>query len=276
MRGVSRPLHSVQREITLRQLEVSTTKCAFWRVSGELFHTLVGQSRTLSLAWLPSGEDALLCGMEDGTVSLLCFTPHSRLRAIAFPAHTAPVECLAVPPRKACFASGAHSELFVWKRAAVLPHAFEEGQWTPHLDLGTPPQTSQTQSQAVVVTSIHWSRLTLLVTYLHHGIIIYDSVNWTRLRAIPPHGCIADASLSPDGSILAISNIVSGFDIYAMDTGASIGSLDNPSTHAVRAVPVLFAHGGSAIIGGSTIGVVNVWDGTTQRVQHKVKVAGEV
>ena len=69
----------------------------------------------------------------------------------------------------------------------------------------------------------------------------------------------AHASITEDGEKLAVSNMVSGFDVYATATGMSLATL----THAVGslyAVPVLFAHGGNAIIGGSTVGKVHLWD----------------
>lgn len=67
--------------------------------------------------------------------------------------------------------------------------------------------------------------------------------------------------------------MLSGFDIYETETGSAVGTL----AHAVSgmfAVPVIFAHGGNAIISGSTVGKVHVWDATTRRKHQVLTLAG--
>ncbi|KAH9895966.1 WD40-repeat-containing domain protein, partial [Cubamyces lactineus] len=232
-------------------------KVCIWAITEEdPLHILDGRSTTLSLAWEPSPHEAvLLIGMQDGTVSLDELM-QGRLRAQALPGHHAPVECLAISSSELRLASGAHHELFVWKN--VSDH------WTPIFDLGAPPLTSHTEHRQVVVTSVHWTTTkthgrVLLVTYMHHGVMIYDSEHWTRLRVIPMQGCIVSASIGGESNQLAVSNLVSGFDVYSLETGASLGSLRNPTGTGLRAVPVLFAHNGNAIVGGSTTGIVRIW-----------------
>lgn len=45
-----------------------------WRVSdNSLLHTLSGRSSTLCITWLPSRKHSLLCGMQDGCVTVLTF-----------------------------------------------------------------------------------------------------------------------------------------------------------------------------------------------------------
>ena len=72
-----------------------------------------------------------------------------------------------------------------------------------------------------------------------------------------PHS--ASASLSPNGSLLAVSNLVTGFDVYRTDTEQPIASFEQP-IQKPNVVPVLFIHGGRAIVGGCDSGTVNVWD----------------
>ncbi|KAL7280904.1 hypothetical protein ACG7TL_005848 [Trametes sanguinea] len=103
---------------------------------------------------------------------------------MALPGHTAPVEHLAV--KDGMLASGAHHELFIWADAKLKG-------WKPVLDLGTPPKNSQNEAQEVVISSVHWTvsragESLLIVTYLHHGIVIFKTSNWTHLRAIPNNG----------------------------------------------------------------------------------------
>lgn len=67
------------------------------------------------------------------------------------------------------------------------------------------------------------------------------------------------ASLSPDGALLASSNSVSGFDIYDLRAGEAIRSFTHEIGKEERALPVSFIQGGTAIVGGSTTGYLNVW-----------------
>lgn len=67
--------------------------------------------------------------------------------------------------------------------------------------------------------------------------------------------------MSPNGTIIALSIIDSGFNLYDLLTGACVGSFPNESgTTGNCTVPVLFAHGGYALFGGSTSGVSHLWN----------------
>ncbi len=67
------------------------------------------------------------------------------------------------------------------------------------------------------------------------------------------------AGLSPDGALLASSNSVSGFDIYDIGAGEAIRSFKHEIGNEERALPVTFIQGGTAIVGGSTAGYLNIW-----------------
>ena len=67
------------------------------------------------------------------------------------------------------------------------------------------------------------------------------------------------ASVSEDGAYVAISNLETGFDIRALDTGNLIRSCEHDVGESWP-TPVLFIHGGRAIVGGTTVGKVTIWD----------------
>lgn len=71
--------------------------------------------------------------------------------------------------------------------------------------------------------------------------------------------CSARASLSPDGSLLAVSNLVRGFDIYRTDTQEPVGMVPQ-KVGTQQPTPVLFIHGGKAIVCGSTSSNLQLWD----------------
>ena len=82
-----------------------------------------------------------------------------------------------------------------------------------------------------------------------------------------------DASITPDGSKLVVSNMRSGFDIYDAATGTSLATLTH-TVDQIRTVPVRFIHGGNVILGGSTVGLANLWDVATCRKQQSLVIGG--
>lgn len=74
----------------------------------------------------------------------------------------------------------------------------------------------------------------------------------------------ASASLSPNGSNIAVSNVVRGFDVYKVQSEEPLISFDLPNddsaSFARSPVPVLFIHEGHALVGGSMNGKVDLWD----------------
>ncbi|CDO75811.1 hypothetical protein BN946_scf184951.g9 [Trametes cinnabarina] len=133
----------------------------------------------------------------------------------------------------------------------------------------------------VQVTSLHiipHSEPLLVVTYMNHGMHLFDALTWEHRRSIPITGQIGDASLSPDCQTIAVSNIISGFDVYSMDTEMAICSfghsvkLDN-----LRRTPVLLIHDGLALLGGNAQGDVHIWDvGSRRKLHSLIHRRGEV
>ena len=105
-----------------------------WEVRrGKLLYVFSGKSAVLSLLWLESSNDRLVCGMADGTIAALaiftvCVVFHSRPRSFlnilkdlirldGFWAHQFPVERLAISG--SYLASGAHEEVKIWSYASA-------------------------------------------------------------------------------------------------------------------------------------------------------------
>ncbi|PIL35037.1 hypothetical protein GSI_02824 [Ganoderma sinense ZZ0214-1] len=173
-----------------------------------------------------------------------------------FWAHKYPVECVAIADRY--IATGAHRELTVWEWNTTS-RFFHRVQ-----DLQEPPTGSHNQHQEVLVTSLRWTPASpttssmLMVSYMYHGIHLFETQTWGRVRTIPLQHQIASTSLSPDGEYLAISNLDKGFDVYEMATEVLHRSFEHDVGEPYP-TPVRFIHGGSVIVGGSTIGKVELW-----------------
>ncbi|CDO75320.1 hypothetical protein BN946_scf184517.g3 [Trametes cinnabarina] len=233
-------------------------KTCVWDVdSTQLLYSFDGQSPVLSLLWVPPNEDTLVCGFLNGNIAVLQITAAS-LRVKECWAHAFPVECLAIRPIDNQLASGAHRELFIWLWNESA------GRFQMSRDISGASKKAHDDSNDVLITSVHWTESPqhanlLLVTYMHHGLVLLDAETWSRIRTIPLHGQIADASLSDDGQRLAISNVLRGFDIYSMQSGAPLCAIEHDNRGAYP-IPVLFIHGGLALFGGSTTGELMIWD----------------
>lgn len=64
--------------------------------------------------------------------------------------------------------------------------------------------------------------------------------------------------MSPDNKYIAVSDLVTGFQVYHLDDGVDFVRFKQEVGEA-QLVPVMWLHGGNAILGGSTIGQVTIW-----------------
>ncbi|KAL7280514.1 hypothetical protein ACG7TL_005446 [Trametes sanguinea] len=225
---------------------------------GKPLHSIHADVPILSLVWLPKTGNILLCGAQDGSIASLKIG-QDFVDATGGWAHWCPVERLAVEDAHAGrVASGAHDELYIW--------AVGQGEWARLAALPRPTDTLTSKDRNVIVTSIHWmsTEQTLLATYMFHGVVLYDTASWSIICAFNVNGVIADASLRPGDTEIALSNASLGFDIYSLKSGSPQYFLPTEVKHR-RAIPVLFNHGGNTLVGGSTTGEVFVWEINTRR-----------
>ncbi|KAI0667015.1 WD40-repeat-containing domain protein [Trametes maxima] len=235
-------------------------KMCVWEVhTGQLLHYYTPGTSILSLIW--ANPSSLYCGLGDGTLIFLDFGEHE-INLTGSWSHAYPVEHLALTGTR--LASGGHGEVFIW-RISDPGDASEDPDLSMERELGPPVKS---EGEEVLVTGLHWNTAqthatqghVLIVTYMSQGIYLFNSEDWTVLRRfgeVAP-GYMARLGLSPDGTHLVVSNLVYGFDIYDLNTGtlALAVSHDNGEEYPV---PVLYIHGGRAIIGGSTVGSLNIW-----------------
>ncbi|KAI6150235.1 WD40-repeat-containing domain protein [Pisolithus thermaeus] len=224
-------------------------KLSLWStLSGRKLHVVVtGSNAVLSIIWMMPSENHLLCGLANGVVISIhiddCVRRGSQVTVTGFTAHSSsPVEYLAV--MDCIVVTGARSEVFLWNHEGTVNHESE-----------------------VIVTSLAWahtkySERTLLVAYLHHGILLWDAIKVKMAHFIYVKTLVGSGSMSVsrDGNVLVVSNVTTGFDIYHLNNSSLDGSVLQLSNGML--VPVAFIHGGQAVLGGSPCGKVQIWDST--------------
>lgn len=68
--------------------------------------------------------------------------------------------------------------------------------------------------------------------------------------------------------------MATGFTVYDIETNAPVTSI----THDIGqnyCIPVIFAHRGNALIGGSPSGTVGLWDAKSGNLLHRLQHKGE-
>ncbi|KAG1883713.1 WD40-repeat-containing domain protein [Suillus subluteus] len=243
-------------------------KLVIWFVkTGIALHVIRGDAGMLSIAWVtPSQSKNLLCGAADGTVISIKF--NSDLSATGYKAHRFPVKHLAIEHSRV--ATGAFHQVFLWDNNG--------DQWCREASYDAPLSDGANAKSEVIITGLHWMQtkecqFTLAVSYLHHGIVFWNALTHTRIQCLPVPSFVASTTISPDHHLLAVSNLMHGFDIYNLETYAIEGRVFNEISTG-HVVPVLFIHHGCAVIGGSATGTVRMWDVDSTNFMHALEHGG--
>ncbi|KAI1783122.1 WD40-repeat-containing domain protein [Ganoderma leucocontextum] len=231
--------------------------CIWSAATGGLLYSFNGTSSVLSLLWLPGGDELLICGLADGNIACLDIGGDF-IEANGFLAHNQPVECLAI--KDEYLVSGACEEVTVWNSILNV----KASKYIMYEQIGDPSTTSQNEWQEILVTSVQWASPPegpplLVVTYMNHGVTLINADTWACENTFALDGQIASAAVSEDGTFIAISNVIRGFDIYSLSTGILLCSLDHDIRRTIP-TQVHWIHGGLAVVGGSTAGQLTIWD----------------
>ncbi|KIO05125.1 hypothetical protein M404DRAFT_141860 [Pisolithus tinctorius Marx 270] len=188
----------------------------------------------LSIVWTTPSENQLLCGLANGVV-------------ISVHADNEVHQCDLV-------VTGAPSEVSLWNHRA---------HWVHLGHIHPPPSISANREADVIVTSLAWARTkysakTLLIAYLHHGILLWDATKSKMAHFLYIKTLVGSMSISRNGNVIVVSNLNDGFDIYHLDDSTLDGPIMQPC-NGLR-VPVTFIHNGYAFLGRSTSEQAHIWD----------------
>nr|VWO95123.1 Guanine nucleotide-binding protein subunit beta-like protein (Cytoplasmic antigenic protein 1) [Ganoderma boninense] len=158
--------------------------CIWDAEQGNLLHQYVTVSATpiTSLGWIDADRPTVMIGNKSGNLVVVVVN-ETDLSSSGFWAHRFPVERLAI--QGDVVASGACSELKVWKRDADLAY-----KWTALIQ---EPPLESTDGHEIIVTGIQWIRSDkygelLMAAYMFHGVQLLETVTWTRVGHVPIKG----------------------------------------------------------------------------------------
>jgi len=218
-----------------------------------IYEVAMQNVRFTCAAWL--NNTLAIAGTEGGDLVIIEIGNNDSISASGHRLHTFPLEYFALCPRKV--ASGAKSEVCILTITGIETYTIH--RWLPV------PAVLDSDERPVVVTSLHWANKiaasALLVSYLNHGVVIWDTEALTTLRVISFKTLVGNTALSPDQNLLAVSNVSTGFDIYSISLDTRTRNLRSESHITARknCLPVLFINNGRAILGGSSFGRPSVW-----------------
>ncbi|KAI0812291.1 WD40-repeat-containing domain protein [Irpex lacteus] len=241
-------------------------KICIWAVdSQDLLYSCTSKtsSSVLCCIWKEGRNDSILCGLGDGTIAEVTFS-ESKVSLVGIAAHDYPVEKLAMA--LGYLVSGAQRQLSVWRYNG-------DERWIRSTQLET-PETKKGRPKEVLVTGLSFTQMNenlaaLLVTYMHHGIMLYNASDWTLIKQIPYNGTIGSCDVHPDASLLAISNYGEGVDLYSLK-GAESRHLFQDA-RAEHPIPAVFAQDGHGIVTGTeTGGDCYLWGTASQKCIQKL------
>ncbi|KAI6115438.1 WD40-repeat-containing domain protein [Pisolithus thermaeus] len=157
-------------------------KLTLWSMlSGRKIHVIITRNNAiLSIIWIMPSENHLLCRLANGLV-ISIHIHDCQVSVTGFAAHSgSPVEYLATADH--VVVTGAHSEVFLWSHEGTgraflyFLSMLDYAKWTQLAQILPPPSISVNHESKVVITSLAWAHMkyserTLLVAYLHHGIL---------------------------------------------------------------------------------------------------------
>ncbi|KAI0712370.1 WD40-repeat-containing domain protein [Earliella scabrosa] len=241
-------------------------KVCVWEVSDyKLSYVYKGDTAILSLCWSvdkPGEENSLVIGYQDGNVGTLSLSPEA-LTLKGFPAHSSAVERMAMDGP--LIATATQQEVRVWEWHPCVP-------WKLRIALSAPSKTSETIALEVLVVSVHWTLFAhypavLVVAYQNHGVFLYEPISWTVVHTVNFRDPVASTAVSTDGTTLAAYNLLKGIELRNIADGTLMCTFP-PDAGERYLIPVMFIHGGHAVVGGTTSGVVGIWDlRSSQKIQ---------
>ncbi|KAI9062657.1 WD40 repeat-like protein [Trametes sanguinea] len=228
------------------------------RQDPEVLRFRVPLTAVTSVMWHPKETDIVFVGYSDGGIVACSTAPVPQLSVDASPipvGFSGPVEALSFSPRLRLLAAivGSH---------VVLSECTNEGVWASRALPSPPSEGILPHASELLPLSLQFvsDNGDLVVSYLYHGIICWDTVMSSVRWRILPSTRVARVSLSTGGKAVVFCNLLDGFDIYEVATGQLMRRFPIDIVENIP-LPVLFIHeDDEGILCGSDHGEVIIFD----------------
>ncbi|KAK7678517.1 hypothetical protein QCA50_018578 [Cerrena zonata] len=214
-------------------------------------NTPKGVSTVTALTWLPHDAFHLLCTFSDGLIATVTRLAN-QLHVGGIESMVPSVTHIAVNTSGTRLATGGDSGISIWFKAST-------GTWRLVKQLGPPQRFQDNAYMPIEVTGMHWLESKtdqLIVVYKAHGVQLWNISAGTVIASIlTTSNPIGSSSLSPDYKTLVLA-MQRGYDVHHLETHVPLVSIPH-ELHAPG--PVIFLHGGLALLGASRRGEVSLW-----------------
>ncbi|KAF9488581.1 WD40 repeat-like protein [Pleurotus eryngii] len=221
-------------------------------------------AEALSVVW--THDTQFLGGFSNGMI--LGATMPSLLDEVQQPSHPAlggfdplnmPLLFMALHPSHSLIAVGTTDMVQIWRPRGITFTVLAR------LMLTTIPNPPKSGKSVCTVTSVAWmDGETVIVSYLHHGILTWkiDTPSQLPHSGLQVQTPVYTGAVSSDGQRFVVFNGNNkSFDIYATQTGVRLTSLC--STSNMQHHPVIFIHHDNIILGTRDAALV-LWDSETE------------
>ncbi|KZS99768.1 WD40 repeat-like protein [Laetiporus sulphureus 93-53] len=257
-------------------------------LTGEACHRIIAKSGISCLAW-PSCANSIVAGAVDGSLMMLTVDETLITASGCLAHHDGCIQSLSLSCNKTDSADSNATACTDHMLASAASNAVIIWDWDQHskfwqhfCTLDQPPfNPFGGTTFPAEVTNVEWlsppQDNCLAVSYLHHGIICWqlDQDTFSQIWAIQMPLC-GSFNISADNDLLAVSNILTGFDIYEIRSGLHKLALQVNGEHPDQILPIKF-HYGKLLLASSMVGKLYLHNSQNakclQRLRLKDKVA---
>ncbi|OSC96182.1 WD40 repeat-like protein [Trametes coccinea BRFM310] len=244
-------------------------------VHGRLLYRLVYKSAVDVVMWHPVHPDTLIVGCANGTLQQIhdFSLTQSEEHDIHLGARNT-IHCLDYDVKFGQLAIGMGEEVHLTRERS--PHHYSGDLVIP--SPAEPRNFANVAEQRLraITLQFHRDGTALIVSYLAHGIICWDTTTRDQLWHIsmpPAKPNIGGSAISPDHRHITVYNLVNGLDVYALGPQrkpkAKMTYKFDTAPQSKHRLPVTYVHRGHGIVCGTTTGKVCVWEAASgELMQH--------
>lgn len=250
-----------------------------WSVhSGSFLFRVVFESTINVLHWHPTREETLICGCDDGSVvSMSDFRPNGFEKKLIRLGLKAPVFCVDIDVSTSMWAIGVGNQI-------NITAGDNQDECTAATRLPPPPKVDAKYTEndsRVRPRALHFlsGGHKLIVSYLNHGIVVWNIVSKTVIWHVKPPSIsqIASSAVCLDMNVLVVNTLQDGLCLYRIGNKKAIWKWEHESECDVQCPSsISFLHEGRAMVSGAITGNVRVWNMDSKDLYQVLPHGGDI